>query len=1377
MKPIYLAEIQRISAPPPLIGRGLDEAMGLFHWKKRIPLINPLITLLLLMALIFIRPSDTFCQLPVVNLIENGDFEAFDCEETLETSCDFYFHGFYGECVLPWGNAYGTSAIMDLESGTPDHCVVGGHGTEIGRYFAQVKSCWVEGTGVCEREAFFAQLNSPCALIPGQEYDLTFQARTNNIQFEISQNASHANDISDFWLYVASVQGLDNIQGGSSGSGGDLNCSNAQSGELGRQVIHSVQAFDTDDEWEVVSFSFTPPSGFVNDQIMFWGQYESEDEDHHFRNIFFDNFVLTCESLLEPDYDYSQTGPMSFDFSGDIVSAITGIEVTDWYWDFGDCQTSHQQNPSHTYTFAGTYDVCLMITDNRCCTHSVCFEVSTDPDEPVVTPIIHCLEVCLNTEFASGSYSWDFDDENTSMASSPCHTYEEEGVYDITVSIEGPCGQEYVDVIQVEVDDCGAYDPCEEYGGESNDYVVGSQTCDVTTASSISLPSFLYDKKLRINGTLVVNQDLTLSTCRVEMGPEAEILVNAGKSLRIVESVLYGCDTLWRSVRVKPGGYLQLFGDAPCHFQDARAAIFAHGDSRLNLFKANFDKNMIGLYIPPSIIQSGEPVPNTVKLDEFRELTFTCTDDLLPPSQAGCVSQDVAGGQNYFTIEPDETSFAGALIHDVTAIALAPVLPGMANQFIQLNNGIVSHRSNLIVRNACFKDMPVNNNYPPIRGYGIYADGNGHMLVQNGFGKDGMPSFRNIHTGIYTSKMNTDISANSMVDVNRGIEVANAKNRSVDIGDNRIEADFIGVFLNHNDPTYEMDVHDNHITLTDGPFNVQFNPFSMAGIFIRENSNVHENSAFIRNNTILTGEGLYGINGNSMSNVNLESNTISIGSDESAAGIAVFNSQKNIIRDNTITGDGITTQSYIGVLGHSGILMYSSPENYVLCNNLEELHNGLMMANMCNTSIVGRNVFGGQFKYGLHYNPLGESGPQYNTLNRWPGATVGTGDFEARHQGGLVQILNSKYYVHSNVTDGMPDPVDPEEEWFEQSDVFPPILECGNFEHPRDVAPPGETERLTAVDSLTNPEDAPAYTWNQRLHLMGYLRSIPDSIWADEIYEDFLAYHDTTAAGVWDQLERDIRASLAMDGTMITEHLVHVDTLLTSLYGLRHYQGVLDTTSSPTDSLAALLAMDTIWMELAPYMSSRQEATTEVDSLLELDWENLLAEVDLAPDEEDWTEALKEFWTVYLEYQITGTLTSPQITKLETLAENCELTHGRAVFQAGSLRESRPSMLYFYECPPPPEPLISSNELLDGESVKFRYFPNPVRDHLVIAWDAEQPGGALTLTHISGTQVKRLEVRGRSLTLDMNDIPSGMYLLTWTPLTGQPVSEMLVLQH
>ena len=38
---------------------------------------------------------------------------------------------------------------------------------------------------------------------------------------------------------------------------------------------------------------------------------------------------------------------------------------TSWSWTFGDGGTSTQQNPSHTYTAAGTYDVSLTVSNTE----------------------------------------------------------------------------------------------------------------------------------------------------------------------------------------------------------------------------------------------------------------------------------------------------------------------------------------------------------------------------------------------------------------------------------------------------------------------------------------------------------------------------------------------------------------------------------------------------------------------------------------------------------------------------------------------------------------------------------------------------------------------------------------------------------------------------------------------------------------------------------------------------------------------------------------------------------------------------------------------------------------------------------------------------
>jgi len=62
------------------------------------------------------------------------------------------------------------------------------------------------------------------------------------------------------------------------------------------------------------------------------------------------------------------------DFTSDILSGIRPLEVqfndqsenhiSSWLWDFGDGNTSNEQNPSHTYTLGGQYTVKLVVTGN-----------------------------------------------------------------------------------------------------------------------------------------------------------------------------------------------------------------------------------------------------------------------------------------------------------------------------------------------------------------------------------------------------------------------------------------------------------------------------------------------------------------------------------------------------------------------------------------------------------------------------------------------------------------------------------------------------------------------------------------------------------------------------------------------------------------------------------------------------------------------------------------------------------------------------------------------------------------------------------------------------------------------------------------------------
>lgn len=79
-------------------------------------------------------------------------------------------------------------------------------------------------------------------------------------------------------------------------------------------------------------------------------------------NIIHDT-VLLCLNAV-PAFNYTQTGA-SFEFVNNSNYAIT------YLWDFGDDNTSNQENPSHTFSESGVYSVCLY-ANNECGTNSLC---------------------------------------------------------------------------------------------------------------------------------------------------------------------------------------------------------------------------------------------------------------------------------------------------------------------------------------------------------------------------------------------------------------------------------------------------------------------------------------------------------------------------------------------------------------------------------------------------------------------------------------------------------------------------------------------------------------------------------------------------------------------------------------------------------------------------------------------------------------------------------------------------------------------------------------------------------------------------------------------------------------------------------------------
>ncbi len=139
--------------------------------------------------------------------------------------------------------------------------------------------------------------------------------------------------------------------------------------------------------------------------------------------------------------------PLGVSFAG---SATGGTAPYTFSWNFGDGTTSTAQNPSHTYSAAGTFNATLTVTDSsspaKTATSSVTVNVSAvgNPLAVTVSAIPTSGQIPLNVAFTSTatggtpgySFSWNFGDGSaTSTAQNPSHTYSTAGTFTATVTV------------------------------------------------------------------------------------------------------------------------------------------------------------------------------------------------------------------------------------------------------------------------------------------------------------------------------------------------------------------------------------------------------------------------------------------------------------------------------------------------------------------------------------------------------------------------------------------------------------------------------------------------------------------------------------------------------------------------------------------------------------------------------------------------------------------------------------------------------------------------------------------------------------------------------------------------------------------------------
>lgn len=101
---------------------------------------------------------------------------------------------------------------------------------------------------------------------------------------------------------------------------------------------------------------------------------------------------VVVENKTAPTVNYTSVGVC---LSGDVsFSPQTSEEITNFFWSFGDAQTSTSESPVHLYSTIGTYKVSLMVTATNGCLNKVTKELSIyNPPQvnfSIPTPTVAC---------------------------------------------------------------------------------------------------------------------------------------------------------------------------------------------------------------------------------------------------------------------------------------------------------------------------------------------------------------------------------------------------------------------------------------------------------------------------------------------------------------------------------------------------------------------------------------------------------------------------------------------------------------------------------------------------------------------------------------------------------------------------------------------------------------------------------------------------------------------------------------------------------------------------------------------------------------------------------------------------------------------------
>ncbi len=863
-----------------------------------------------------------------------------------------------------------------------------------------------------------------------------------------------------------------------------------------------------------------------------------------------------------------------------------------------------------------------------------------------------------------------------------------------------------------------------------------------TPAGIYPILSGTYD----LRQSIVLSQDLAIDGCHLTISEGLSITVPDGFTLEIRNnSHLEGCSNMWKGIIVEYGGTLNIENST---IEDAENGAFVNdGGSFKSIDGTVFNDNYIGVATATNPLDRMNEYPTFI----VEKTSFTGSGTLKGkyPAQG---------------TDPGNYPYAGLLIYSSTV-----AIGGSSgnNTFDHLNSGIISRYSNIDILSSDFKNIQKDPSYSfsTFGGSGIDARSTRgrFTLTQHGNGTS-INSFENCNYGIYTHRMNTDISSNKMVSVGTGVRIEDCYFGEISVLNNKIDCNEFGIDLRLNDGCQKMWVKYNQIDVGSS----QAPTALMAGVGI----NVMEvgigglDRDISNNNPInVNTYGISGIREIAVTNMNTSGNHINLNNvAANLSGIDNQGSKDNTMYCNQIAGSSAT---YIGPQ-QSGYFICMSDNLEMQCNISDKLFNGFYFSGPCtNTNFSGNEINAHQ--YGLYLDAAAIIGEQDYKGNVWLSSYGLKGAYNQNAINNGTGVLVAFRVDPNDGANGLPPS-------FEPSDWFAPFPNggvtyscatnntCGIYplQSPNDIT---EMDLTIARDEISTSQYEFETKWKLKQDLYNKLRENPSLIYSNP---DLIAFYNQLFNTVITDLEtvNQLKKSLfSVNSTLKNTLNQNAFTIKSNLESIKTLQsqlvadGLTDTQRNQIKSSILNLQSNIKTLDITNrqiYSDLESQKYTNADFLKDLN-DRILTPKTIEVNERD-VNAIYANAIVKNNSQFTET----EISRLFAIASQCVISGGPAVFKARSLYSMIDNNIRF-----------SDKDICFSQGIMLRHrntseenpnmiiFPNPSTGKFTVRYDLENKSDVyLSIFDELQREVKfyKLDGNASQMEIDLSEFDNGMYI-------------------